>query len=160
MIHIAFEVTDEPPRLIVTEKMPYAIDAVWRAQTEALYVQQWWAPLGYQNVDISLATDEGDGWRVVQRDPQGNQFSFYGKVEKFVPTEVLAITLTSELFPDSSIRLVQRFAGEGQRTLVTSTYEFQNDEDRDGYLDLGGLERLRGASVRLDALLAQMTGAT
>ena len=156
MIQISFEVVDTPPRLVVTEKMPYPVEKVWTAQTEALFVQQWWAPVGYRNVDIALATNEGEGWRVVQRDPQGNEFSFYGKVEAFEPTERLVVTITSELFPEAPIRLEQRFAEVAPGTIVTSVYDFLGEPERDGYLNLGGLERLQGASVKLDALLTQM----
>lgn len=156
MIEIAFEVADEPPRLIVTERMPYALATVWLAQTEALYVQQWWAPIGYRNVDITLAVDVGDTWRVVQQDPQGNRFAFYGKVTAFEPQQRLQLTLTSEIFPDTQLTVEQVFSSKDRVTEVVSTYTFEDDVTRDSYLNLGGIERLRGASRKLDALLAQM----
>ena len=39
---------------------------------------------------------------------------------------------------------------------MVSTYLFDSEEDLTSYLNLGGMERLRGASVRLDALLTQL----
>lgn len=156
MIKISFEVTDAPPRLTVTELMPYPLETVWVAQTEALYVQRWWAPAEYENVDIDLTTDVGGAWRVVQRDPQGNHFALYGRVEEAVPNEKLVITITSEVFPDSSLRLHQQFIGREGGTLVVSTYLFDSDTELTSYLDLGGIERLRGASARLDTLLNQL----
>lgn len=156
MIKISFEVTDAPPRLTVTEHMPYPLQTVWLAQTEALYVQRWWAPAEYQNVDIELTTEVGGPWRVLQRDPQGNQYSLYGRVEEVVPQEKLAISITTELFPDTVLRLQQQFFAREGGTSVVSTYLFASEEDLTSYLNLGGMERLRGASVRLDALLTQL----
>ena len=156
MIKISFEVTDAPTRLIVTELMPYPIESVWLAQTEALYVQRWWAPAGYVNVDTELSSEIGGPWRVVQRDPQGNQFALYGKVEAFEPTEKLAISITTEIFPDTVLHLTQDFAERSEGTVVVSTYEFANEEELTSYLNLGGMDRLRGASARLDALLTQL----
>ena len=156
MIKISFEVNDEPPRLVVTERMPYPLDSVWVAQTEALYVQQWWAPLGYQNTEISLTLEEGGAWRVLQRDPQGNQFSFYGLLQEVEPKRKLVITLTSEIFPESTLHITQDFAATEGGTIVVSTYEFASNGELAAYLDLGGLERLRGASARLDNLLGQL----
>ena len=156
MIKISFEVTDAPARLTVTEHMLYPLDTVWLVQTEALYVQRWWAPAEYENVDIELTTEVGGPWRVLQRDPQGNQFSLYGKVVDVVPQERLVISITTELFPDTTIRLHQQFLGRDGGTSVVSTYLFDAEEDLSSYLDLGGIERLRGASARLAALLAQI----
>ena len=156
MIKISFEVNDEPPRLVVTERMPYPLDSVWVAQTEALYVQQWWAPVGYQNTEIELTLEEGGAWRVLQRDPQGNQFSFYGILQVAEPKRKLVITLTSEIFPESTLHITQDFAAVDGGTIVASTYEFESNEALNIYLDLGGLERLRGASAKLDALLGQL----
>lgn len=156
MIKISFEVTDAPPRLIVTELMPYPTPTVWLAQTEALYVQRWWAPLGYENVDIELTMEVGGSWRVVQRDPEGNQFTLYGRVEEVVPEERLAITLTTELFPDTVLHLNQEFLAREAGTIVVSTYEFDTDGALTAYLSLGGMDRLRGASQRLDELLTQL----
>lgn len=157
MIKIAFEVTDAPSRLIVTEHMNYPLESVWLAQTEALYVQRWWAPAEYQNVDIDLTTEVGGTWRVLQRDPQGNQFTFYGKVVDVVPNEKLAITITSEIFPNSSLNLEQQFLAREGGTTVVSTYTFKSDDELQSYLNLGGMDRLRGASARLDALLGLLT---
>ncbi len=158
MIKISFEVTDAPPRLIVTELMPYPIESVWLAQTEALYVQRWWAPAGYVNVDTELSAEVGGPWRVVQRDPQGNQFALYGKVEEIVPRERLAISITTEIFPDVTLHLAQDFDAQDAGTRVISTYKFASEAELTSYLNLGGMDRLRGASARLDALLGQLAG--
>ncbi len=157
MIKISFELTDEPPRLIVTELMPYPLASVWLAETEALYVQRWWAPTEYENTSIELASEVGGPWRVVQRDPQGNQFALYGKVLEVVPEARLAFALTSEVFPDATVHVMQEFAARGPGTVVVSTYSFSTEADLNNYLTLGGMERLRGASARLDALLAQLS---
>lgn|GEM_PF-730996 len=162
MIKISFEVTDSPARLTVTELMPYPLNTVWLAQTEGLYVQQWWAPRGYENVEVDLATVAGGSWRILQRDPEGNQFAFYGKVADVVPQERLAITITSEVFPETTLHLLQEFVprdfgGGVTGTVVVSTYTFDEDAELTSYLNLGGMDRLRGASARLDALLTQLT---
>ncbi|MGC4175257.1 SRPBCC family protein [Demequina sp.] len=156
MIKISFEATHDPACLTVTELMPYPLARVWLAQTEGLYVQQWWAPTDYENVEVDITTAEGGAWRILQRDPQGNQFSFYGKVETVEPERQLVISIVSELFPESTIRLTQDFAARDAGTVVVSTYEFESDEALGTYMALGGTERLREASSRLDALLAQM----
>jgi uncharacterized protein YndB with AHSA1/START domain len=156
MIKISFEVTDAPPRLTVTEFLSFPLASVWLARTEALYVQRWWAPADYDNVDINLTTEIGGPWRVVQRDPQGNQYAFYGRVEEVTPQERLTITITSEFFPQATTQLTQQFFERDAGTVVVSTYLFGSDEELQAYLNLGGMDRLRGASGRLDTLLSQL----
>ena len=147
----------EPPVLTVTEVMPYPLAKVWTAQTEGLYVKQWWAPAAYENVEVDLTLTPGGSWRVVQRDPEGNQYGFYGKVDRVEPERLFAVSLVSELYPDSEILLTQDFAASAAGTVVASTYAFDSQNALNTYLALGGIERLRGASQRLDALLAQLT---
>lgn len=157
MIDISFEATIEPPHLTVTESMPYPLATVWVAETEGLYVSQWWAPTSYENLEVDLSLEPGAPWRVLQRDPEGNQYAFYGKVESVEKESLLAVTIVSELYPDSEIHLRQEFVAKDGGTLVLSTYEFASEADLNTYLAIGGTERLKGASQRLDALLAQLT---
>ena len=157
MIKISFEVTDAPARLIVTELMPYPLPRVWLAETEGLYVKQWWAPTDYENDEVDITTVEGGSWRILQRDPEGNQFSFYGKVESVEHEQRLALSLVSELWPDSTVRIGQDFIAREGGTIVVTTYEFESDADLTTYLGVGGQDRLREASTRLDALLAQIS---
>ena len=156
MIKISFEMTDAPARLVVTELMPYPLSRVWLAETEGLYVKQWWAPSGYVNDDVDITTVEGGAWRILQRDPEGNQFSLYGKVESSEHEEQLVISLVSEVWPDSTVLITQDFIAREGGTVVVTTYEFESDSALTTYLGLGGTERIREASVRLDTLLAQI----
>lgn len=156
MIHISFDVPSEPPSLIVTERIRQPLERVWLAQTEALYIQRWWGPEGYRNVTAEVNATVGGPWRVIQRDPEGNEYAFYGKFEEVVERERLVLSLTAELFPDVPLRLTQEFTASDKGAIVVSTYEFPDERARDGYLHLGGLERLREASGKLDALLREM----
>ena len=157
MIKISFEALVDTARLIVTEEMPYPLATVWVAQTEGLYVQKWWAPTDYENTEVDITTAVGGTWRVTQRDPEGNQYSFYGKVERAEPQALLEFTLTSEIYPDSVLHITQDFAARDGGTVVATTYEFANLDALNTYLALGGTERLSQASARLDALLTQLT---
>jgi uncharacterized protein YndB with AHSA1/START domain len=157
VIDISFEAIIEPPCLNVTEVIPYPLATVWLAETEGLYVKQWWAPTDYENVEVDLTLEPGGAWRVLQRDPQGNQFAFYGKVEQVIKEELLVISLTSELYPDFPLLISQEFAATPTGTVVLSRYKFETQEALNTYLALGGPERLKGASARLDALLSQLT---
>lgn len=156
MIHISFDVPSEPPSLIVTERIRQPLERVWLAQTEALYIQRWWGPEGYRNVTAEVNATVGGPWRVIQRDPEGNEYAFYGKFEDVVPQERLVLSLTAEIFPDVPLTITQEFTASDKGTIVVSTYEFPGDFERDGYLALGGLERLREASRRLNALLRDL----
>ena len=158
MIDISFEATIEPPRLVVTELMPYSVASVWLAETEGLYVKQWWAPTDYENLEVDLTLEVGESWRVLQRDPQGNQYAFYGKVESVQPGQSIEFSLVSELYPDSTISVRQDFAPKDGATIVRTTYKFDSEEALNTYLALGGPERLSGASERLDTLLTHLNG--
>ena len=156
MIEISFEASVEPPVLTVIETMPYPLATVWVAETEGLYVSQWWAPTDYENLEVDISLEPGAPWRVLQRDPQGNQYAFYGRVESVEPERLLTVTIVSELYPDSDFKLHQEFEANSGGTTVTSRYEFASEVDLNTYLAIGGMERLRGASARLDTLLAQL----
>jgi len=156
VIDISIEVSVEPPHLVVTEVMSYPLSSVWLAETEGLYVQQWWAPLGYDNVEVDLSLEPGGSWRVLQRDPEGNQYSLYGKVEAVEKERKLAIALVSELYPDATLTVTQQFATHPRGAVVVSDYAFPSESALNTYLALGGPERLKGASARLDKLLSQL----
>src|SRR5690606_2698902 len=66
------------------------------------------------------------------------------------------MTLTSEIFPEDQILVIQQFVASGPGTIVATTWEFPNAAALNRYVALGGPERQKGASARLDALLSQM----
>lgn len=156
VIEISFEATIEPPVLTVTELMPYPLATVWIAETEGLYVSQWWAPSEYENLEVDLSLEPGAPWRVTQRDPEGNQYALYGRVESVEAPTLLTMSIVSELYPESEIKLRQEFVAREGGTIVLSTYTFASEDALNTYLAIGGTERLRGASARLNTLLAQL----
>lgn len=156
MIHFDIAALDAPPRLIVTERMPYPIDKVWLVHTEALYLKEWWAPKGYENTWAEIDPKVGGTWRVVQRDPEGNSFSFYGHFDEVVRPRRLVQTRTSEFFPEAPTQVTTEFTEIPGGTQIVTTVVFASDVYLQGYLNLGGVERIRGASERLGALLSEM----
>lgn len=156
MIEISIEAAEDPPRLVTTERMNYAIDKVWLVHTEALYLKAWWAPPGYENTWVDTNPEPGGTWRVVQRDPEGNSFSFYGRYDEVERLTRIVQSRTSEIFPDASTQITLEFSEIPGGTQVVTTQVFQTDRNLQGFLKLGGVERMRGASQGLDLLLGEM----
>ncbi|WP_062210540.1 SRPBCC family protein [Demequina oxidasica] len=156
MIHLNIEVSEEPPQIVMVERISYPLDKVWLAHTEALYLKEWWAPTGYENTWVDTNPEAGGTWRVVQRDPEGNEFSFYGHYTEVERHELIVQSRTSEIFPDAGIQIRLEFSEIPGGTQVVTTQDFLTNRNLQGYLQLGGLEREREASAGLDALLRQM----
>jgi uncharacterized protein YndB with AHSA1/START domain len=156
MIEISIDITEDPPRVIVTERMPYPIDKVWLVHTDELYLKSWWAPEGYENTWAEINAEPGGSWRVVQRDPQGNEFSFYGHYDEVERPHRFVQTRTSEIFPHAATSLTVELSEIEGGTQVVTTEEYLTERNLRGFIGLGGIERIRGASKGLDALLAQM----
>ena len=153
-----FSLPAETPAIVMVEEILHPIERAWTVRFEALYVAQWWRPQGYVNPIVEIDPVPGGQWRITQRDPEGNEFSFYGAfVEVEAPT--LAVqTYTSELFPDLPTVLTTEFRETPSGTVVTSTHVYPDDVIRTGALRLGVLERMSESSDRYEELLTQLAG--
>jgi len=140
----------------MTEWVEAPRERAWTARYEPLYVAQWWMPLGYSNPIVEMEVTEGGRWRIVQRDPEGNEYAFYGTyltVEQHVRTVHTAI---SEIFPEVTTHITTEFSDIPNGTQIVTTLAFAGENERRGYLNLGGAERLAEASTQYDRLLGKL----
>ncbi|WP_062465334.1 SRPBCC family protein [Demequina soli] len=153
---ISFEAPAEPPVLVATARLAAPLSRVWTAVTEPLYVQQWWAPHGYVNRSVEMDVEPGGSWRVVQNDPEGNTFTFYGRFDRVEPQALLSYSYISELFPDVVTYMRWDMGATPAGTMLVGSHLFPDDYHRTGFLHLGGVARMREAAERLDDLLRSM----
>ncbi len=98
----------------------------------------------------------GGPWRVLQADPEGNAFSFYGRFERVEPQHLLQATVINEIFPDVLTWLRVEMAPASTGSVLVTSHLFPDRYHRDGYLHLGGMTRMREPMERLAALLKSM----
>lgn len=151
-----FALPDERPVVIMTEDTLFPLERAWVARYEPLYLGQWWRPHDYTNPIVELDLEVGGHWRIVQRDPQGNSFSFYGVFEEVEPMSRTVQTLVSELFPEKLTRITTEFVATARGTLILTEHDLGDMETRSGYLRLGALERMAETSENYATLLGQL----
>jgi len=142
------------PAIVMTERLRHPTQKAWTARYEALYVAQWWRPRGYVNPVVEIDPVEGGHWRISQRDPEGNEFAFYGVFTEVVPLSRTVQTYVSELFPAVPTVLTTEFHELPSGTSVVSTHLYPDDEARTGALHLGIIERMSESSDRYEKLLS------
>ena len=103
---------------------------VWKCLTEKDRFARWWGPRGYANTITDFDIRVGGKWRVIQKDPDGNEFIFFGFYREIVEPE----------------RLVNSFAMEnmfvGKEMIETLTLE--EIDGRTRYSTYTALRVLRG----------------
>lgn len=151
-----FALPEERPQIVMIEHVAAPIDRAWVVRFEPLYIAQWWRPRGYVNPIVEVDLVPGGRWRIGQRDPQGNEFAFYGRFETVEEPRVAVQTFTSELFPHVPSTLTTEFAADSTGTTVTTTHETEDRTWLLGYLRMGALERMSESSDRYGRLLAQL----
>ncbi|NYI40057.1 SRPBCC domain-containing protein [Demequina lutea] len=151
-----FSLPAESPAIIMREAILHSVERAWTVRFEALYVAQWWRPKGYINPIVEIDPIQGGHWRISQRDPEGNEFSFYGVFTEVVPLVRTVQSYTSELFPELPTVLTTEFHATPEGTVVVSTHMYPDDVTRTGALRLGVIERMSESSDRYEELLSQL----
>jgi len=151
-----FSLPAESPAIIMREGIRYSVERAWNVRFEALYVAQWWRPKGYVNPIVEIDAVQGGHWRISQRDPEGNEFSFYGVFTEVVPLVRTVQSYISELFPELPTVLTTEFHATPAGTVVVSTHVYPDEVTRTGALHLGVIERMSESSDRYEELLSQL----
>jgi len=151
-----FALPADIPAIVMSEYLGHPLEKAWTVRFEALYVGQWWRPQGYVNPIVEINPVKDGHWRISQRDPEGNEFSFYGTFTEVIPLRRTVQVFISELFPDVPTVLTTDFHRIPQGTLVVSTHLYPDDHARTGALHLGTIERMAESSDRYDELLASI----
>lgn len=151
-----FALPEERPQIVMIEHVAAPIERAWVVRFEPLYVAQWSRPRGYVNPIVEVDLVPGGRWRIGQRDPQGNEFAFYGRFETVDEPRLAVQTFTSELFPHVPSTLTTEFAANPTGTTITTTHETEDRFWLRGYLSTGALERMSESSDRYVRLLAQL----
>jgi uncharacterized protein YndB with AHSA1/START domain len=134
-------------------------ELVFRAVTDPELIPQWWGPR-YLTTEIDkLDARPGGQWRFVQRNAEGNVFSFHGVYHEVLFPERIIDTFEFEGLPESGHVTLETIKLEelpGGRTRLTAQSVFQSLEDRDGMLQSGMESGLMDSYNRLDELLEKM----
>jgi uncharacterized protein YndB with AHSA1/START domain len=151
-----FSLPEDRSVIEMTEIVQAPLERAWVARYEPLYVAQWWMPMGYTNPIVELDVVPGGRWRIVQRDPEGNEFAFYGTYSSVEPNLRTVQTFVSELFPDVTTHITTEFSEVPRGTQIVTTHAFAEEFQRRGYMNMGGVERMAEASVLYDRLLHKL----
>jgi len=151
-----FALPDERPAIVMVEEVAVPLARAWTARYEPLYVAQWCRPRGYVNPIVEIDVSVGGRWRIGQRDPEGNEFAFYGQFTEVEPGRSTVQTYVSELFPQVTTELTTEFTPTERGTLVVTTHDFGTELNRRGYIRLGGLERMAEQSDHYGRLVRQL----
>ena len=146
------ETTIETPgthAITITREFDAPVDKVFRAMTEPELIARWMGPKYLTNTEIVNEPHHGGTWKLVQRDPDGNEYAFRGVFHGEQTPELSMRTFEWLGMPGhvsfETLRLVD--LGNG-RTRADSVSVFTSTEDRDGMASnmesgvLEGYERL------------------
>ena len=123
-------------------------ELVFEAHSSCEHMSQWWGPRKYETVSCEIDFRPGGAWRIVHRDPEGQEFAFRGEYREIVKPERIVWTFEFEGMPGSTVETMTLEERDGTTTF-TSTSIFDSVEQRDGILQ-SGMES--GAAESMDRL--------
>jgi len=154
-------ITAEPGKqeLFITREFDAPRELVFRAYTDPAIYAQWLGPHGLTTTFDVFEPVSGGKYRFIQKDQDGNEFSFHGVThEVFAPERIIG-TFEFDGLPETGHVILEttRFeALPGNRTRITSQSVFQSVADRDGMLQSGMEHGVVEGYERLDEILANI----
>jgi uncharacterized protein YndB with AHSA1/START domain len=141
--------TPSDREIVLTREFDAPRALVFKAMTDPAAIPQWWGPRRFTTVVDEMDVRPGGKWRYLQRDAEGNEFTFHGIYQEVVPPERLAYTFEWEGLPGHvSLETITLEERDGKTTSV-DVVRFDSKEDRDGMLQSG---MTSGASESMDRL--------
>ncbi len=74
-------------------------ELVYKIVTDPKLIPEWWGPRNLITTVKRMEVRPGGQWRFIQRDPQGNIFSFHGVYHEAKASEHLVYTMEWEGMP-------------------------------------------------------------
>ena len=154
-------ITAEPGKqeLFITREFDAPRELVFRAYTDPAIYAQWLGPRGLTTTFDVFEPVSGGKYRFIQKDQDGNEFSFHGVTHEVLAPERIIGTFEFDGLPETGHVILEttRFeALPGNRTRITSQSVFQSVADRDGMLQSGMEQGVVEGYERLDEILAKI----
>jgi uncharacterized protein YndB with AHSA1/START domain len=142
--------------VIVTRIFDAPRDLVFKTYLDPDLISEWWGPRSLTTKVEKMEARPGGSWRLVQRDPQGNEYAFHGVYHDVTPSERVIQTFEFEGMPGHVSLETCIFEESQGRTIMTERSVFQSVEDRDGMLESGMREGMAESMDRLAELLQRL----
>jgi uncharacterized protein YndB with AHSA1/START domain len=152
--------TPSDREIVMTREFNAPKDLVFEAHTSCEHLSRWWGPRKYEFASCKIDFRPGGKWRIVHRDPDGEEFGFRGEYREIVPPERIVWTFEFEGWPGNvSVETLSLEEHEGKTTL-TAISVYDTVEARDAMLESGMEEGANESMERLDEYLEVLkTGA-
>ena len=154
--HETMITTPSDTEIVIEREFDAPRELVWEAYTDPSLLPEWLGPR-----ELTMTVDEfdfrpGGSYRFTHRDPDGNEFVFFGVTREVREPELIERTFAWEGMPGKeSIDRAEFQELDGGRTKLVVTSIFQSKEDRDGMLQSGMERGVRDSYERLDELFAR-----
>jgi uncharacterized protein YndB with AHSA1/START domain len=141
--------TPSDREIVMTRVFDAPRDLVFEAHSSCEHMSHWWGPRRHEMVSCEMDFRPGGTWRIVLKEPDGQEYVFYGEYREIAPPESFTWTFGFEGMPGNPGPETFVFEEEGGKTTLTSTSVFDSKEVRDGVLESG---MQQGAAETLDRL--------
>lgn len=142
--------------VVITHIFDAPRELVWKIYTDPELFPRWWGPEIFKTTVDKMDVKNGGSWRVVQRDPEGNEFAFHGVYHEVKAPERVIDTMEWEGMPGHVIFETVTFEDLDGKTKVTNISVFQSVEDRDGMVQTGMEIGVNESNKRFAELLKEM----
>ena len=154
-------ITAEPGKqeLFVTRDFDAPRELVFKAFTDRELYAQWLGPRDLTTRFETFEPVSGGRWRFIQKDKDGNEFSFHGVNHEVSAPERIIGTFEFEGLPEPGHVLLETTEFEALpngRTRITSHSVFQSVQDRDGMVAAGMETGVVEGYERLDELFEKL----
>jgi uncharacterized protein YndB with AHSA1/START domain len=143
--------------VVLTHVVDAPRELVFKTITDPSLIDEWWGPRELTTKVEKMDVRPGGMWRFVQKDPNGNEFAFWGLYHTVLPNEKLAYTFEFEGMPGHVMMETVTFEDLDGMTKVTDSPVFQTVEDRDMTLKSGMERGARESMARFDELIARIS---
>jgi uncharacterized protein YndB with AHSA1/START domain len=147
------EVIIEPGRqdIVITRVFDAPRDVVFKAYTDPTLIPRWWGSRRFTTEVDRMEVRPGGRWRFIARKADGTAYAFRGVYHDVVAPERIISTFEFEPGGPGHLQLVtEAFDEVDGKTRYLGVSLFQSVEDRDGWIQSGGMEE--GAREAMDLL--------
>jgi uncharacterized protein YndB with AHSA1/START domain len=150
---IEFIVDQDRPAVTMKRRFDAPRRLVFEAMTRPEHVKRWYGLHGTTVPVCEIDLRPGGAYRIVNRDPQGNEYGFKGVYREIDPPARVVYTWIFEPMPDKVSVVTDVYDEVDGKTTLTSTTLFNSFEERDGFLATGATEGAIQTFDRLEELL-------